>query len=182
VLIKPVLDIGAAGVIVPLVRTAEDVRRAIAACRYMPEGTRGFGPRRPSNYGRRGGPDYIRAANASVLTIPQIEHVEALNNLDEILAVPGLTTVVLGPNDLAGSLGYPGEPRHPEVLRAIDTVLAKARKVGVPVGLAGGGEPDEFVQWVRKGASWLSIGADFWLLVRAIAQWTDPVRNCARQP
>ena len=69
VLIKPVLDIGAAGVIVPLVRTAEDVRRAVAACRYMPDGVRGFGPRRPSNYGRQGGPDYIRNANTSILTI-----------------------------------------------------------------------------------------------------------------
>jgi 2-dehydro-3-deoxyglucarate aldolase/4-hydroxy-2-oxoheptanedioate aldolase len=182
VLIKPVLDIGAAGVIVPLIRTAEDARRAVAACRYIPEGTRGYGPRRPSNYGRRGGPDYIRAANASVVVIPQIEQVEALNNLDEILAVPGVTTVVIGPNDLAGSLGYPGEPRHPEVLRAIDTVLAKARKAGVPVGLAGGGEPDDFAHWVHKGVSWLSIGADFWLLVRAITQWTNQIRNHTQRP
>src|SRR5438105_12148094 len=82
VLIKPVLDIGAAGVIVPLVRTAEDVRRAVAACRYLPEGVRGYGPRRASNYGRHGGPDFIRAANASIITIVQIEQAEALNNLD----------------------------------------------------------------------------------------------------
>ena len=177
VLIKPVLDIGAAGVIVPLVRTAEDVRRAVAACRYPPEGVRGYGPRRPSHYGRRGGPDYIHAANASVLTILQIEHVEALNNLDEILAVPGLATVVIGPQDLAGSLGHPAEPRHPDVLRAIDTVLARAQKAGVPVGLAIGGEPDEFVQWVRKGVRWLSIGADFWLMVRAITQLTGHIRS-----
>src|SRR4051812_37232224 len=135
-LIKPVLDIGAAGVIVPLVRTADDVRRAVAACRYMPEGIRGFGPRRPSNYGRNGGPDYIKTANAAILTIAQIEHVDALNNLDEILAVDGLATVVIGPNDLAGSLGHPGEPRHPEVVRAIDTVLARAKKANFPVGLA----------------------------------------------
>jgi len=181
VLIKPVLDIGAAGVIVPLVRNAEDVRRAVSACRYMPEGVRGYGPRRPSHYGRRGGPEFIRAANASVLPIAQIEHVDALNNLDEILAVPGLATVVLGPNDLAGSLGHPGEPRHPEVLRAIDTVLAKGRSTGVPVGLGAGGEPDELVGWVRKGVSWLSIGADFWLLVRSISQLTTHIRNHAQQ-
>src|SRR5205823_4747110 len=98
------------------------------------------------NYGRIGGPEYIKAANACVLTIAQIEHVDALNNLDEILAVPGLTTVVIGPNDLAGSLGHAGEPRHPEVVRAIETVLTKAQKVKFPVGLAGGGEPDDFVQ------------------------------------
>jgi 2-keto-3-deoxy-L-rhamnonate aldolase RhmA len=181
-LIKPVLDIGAAGVIVPLVRTAEDVRRAVAACRYMPEGVRGYGPRRPSNYGRVGGPDYIKAANASILTIAQIEHVDALNNLDEILAVPGLATVVIGPNDLAGSLGHPGETRHPDVVRAIDTVLASARKTGFPVGLAGGGEPDDFVQWIRKGVRWVSLGADFWLLVRAISSMTSHIRNRIQQP
>src|SRR5437667_9567128 len=109
VLIKPVLDMGAAGVIVPLVRTAEDVHRAVAACKYPPDGVRGYGPRRPSNYGRTGGPDYIRAANAAILPIVQIEHVDAVNHIEEILAVPGLATVVIGPNDLAGSLGHMGE-------------------------------------------------------------------------
>ncbi len=179
VLIKPVLDIGAAGVIVPLVRTADDVRRAVAACKYPPEGVRGFGPRRPSNYGRIGGPDYIRAANAAVMPIVQIEHIDALNNLDEILAVPGLAMLVIGPNDLAASLGHPGEPRRAEVVRAIETVLAKAGRAGIPAGLAVGGEPEVFVEWVRKGARWLSIGSDFWLLVRSISQLADAIRDRA---
>ena len=64
VLVKPVLDLGASGVIVPMVRTADDVRRAVAACLYPPEGVRGFGPRRPSQYGRLGGPEFCREANA----------------------------------------------------------------------------------------------------------------------
>ena len=113
--IKPVLDVGAAGVIVPLIRSAEDVRRAVAACLYPPQGIRGFGPRRPSNYGRLGGPEFCRAANEDVIVIVQIEHVDAVNDIDAILAVPGLTSVVIGPNDLAGSLGRMGEPEHPEV-------------------------------------------------------------------
>jgi 2-dehydro-3-deoxyglucarate aldolase/4-hydroxy-2-oxoheptanedioate aldolase len=180
VLIKPVLDIGAAGVIVPLVRTSEDVRRAVAACKYPPDCMRGYGPRRPSNYGRRGGPDFIRAANASVITIAQIEHAEAVNNLDEILAVAGLTSIVIGPNDLAGSLGHPGEPRHPEVLRAIDTILTKAQRASIPAGLGAGGESGEMIDWIKKGVRWLSIGSDFWLLVRAIAQLAEPIRNQAQ--
>lgn len=180
VLIKPVLDIGAAGVIVPLVRTAEDVRRAVAACKYPPDGIRGYGPRRPSNYSRRGGPDFIREANASIITIAQIEHVEAMNNLDEILAVAGLSTIVIGPNDLAGSLGHPGEPRHPVVLDAIETILTKAQRANIPAGLAAGGEPDELLDWVKKGARWLAIGSDFWLLVRAIAQLVEPIRKQAQ--
>jgi 2-dehydro-3-deoxyglucarate aldolase/4-hydroxy-2-oxoheptanedioate aldolase len=176
VLIKPVLDAGADGIIVPLVRTADDVRRAVAACKYPPEGVRGFGPRRPSRYGRRGGPEFLREANASVLTVAQVEHVEAVNNLDAILAVAGLSAILLGPNDLSASLGHGGQPGHPEVVGAIDTVLAKAGRAGVPVGLAAGAEPDEFTAWVDKGVRWLTIGADFWLMVRALTQLTAHVR------
>jgi 2-dehydro-3-deoxyglucarate aldolase/4-hydroxy-2-oxoheptanedioate aldolase len=176
VLIKPVLDVGADGVIVPLVRTAEDVSRAVAACRYPPEGVRGYGPRRPSRYGRAGGLEFIRAANAAVLPIAQIEHADAVNNLDAILAVPGLAMLVVGPNDLAASLGFPGEPRHPEVVGAIETVLAKAGRAGIPAGLAAGGEPEQFVEWVRKGARWLSLGSDFWLLVGMISWLTERIR------
>src|SRR5262249_21965206 len=119
----------------------------------------------------------IRAANAAVLPIVQIEHVDAVNHIDEILAVPGLATVVVGPQDLAGSLGHIGEPQHPDVLRAIDTVLAAGKKAGVPIGLAGGGDPELFIEWAKKGARWVSIGADFWLLVRAMTQFTSRIRE-----
>ena len=103
VLIKPVLDLGAAGVIVPFIRTAEDTRRAVAACRYPPDGIRGYGPRRPSNYARLGGPEFCAAANDAILVHVQVEHVDAVRNIDEIVAVPGLFGIVLGPNDLAAA-------------------------------------------------------------------------------
>jgi 2-dehydro-3-deoxyglucarate aldolase/4-hydroxy-2-oxoheptanedioate aldolase len=179
VLIKPILDIGAAGVIVPLVRTADDVHRAVAACRYPPEGIRGFGPRRPASYGREGGPEFCRAANASMITIVQIEHIDAVNNLDEILAVPGLTSIVVGSNDLSGSMGHMGEPRHPDVLAAIDTIFAKANKVNMPVGMAVGDDLDVLTGWVDKGAAWLAMGADFMMLVRAATELIGRVRDHA---
>lgn len=177
VLVKPVLDIGAAGVIVPLVKTADDVRLAVAACRYPPEGVRGFGPRRPTGYGARGGPEYCQLANRTIITIVQIEQREALENLDEILAVPGLTSVVVGPNDLAASLGFTGQPGHAEVIRAIDTVIAKARAAGVPMGLAVGDDPDTLAEWIDKGVNWLSIAADFVLLTRRASQLTSRLRE-----
>ena len=176
VLIKPVLDVGAAGVIVPLIRTVEDARRAVSACRYPPEGIRGYGPRRPSNYARQGGPTFCQAANDSIIVIVQIEHLDAVNHLDEILAVPGITSVVVGPNDLSGSMGHMGDPRHPNVLKAIDTVIAKARKAGVFVGVAVGDDPDILVEWVDKGMQWLLMGCDFTLLLRAATQVTRQVR------
>jgi 2-dehydro-3-deoxyglucarate aldolase/4-hydroxy-2-oxoheptanedioate aldolase len=177
VLIKPVLDVGAAGVIVPLIRTADDARRAVAACRYPPEGIRGFGPRRPSGYGRIGGAEFCRAANEAMITIVQIEHKDAVTNLDDILTVPGLTGIVIGPNDLAGSMGHMGEPRHPDVLRTIEQILANARRKGVFAGLAFGDEPAELVGWVKKGAQWLAIGADFLLLVKIASQIAGQVRE-----
>ena len=179
-LIKPVLDIGAAGVIVPLVKTAEDVRLAVAACRYPPEGIRGFGPRRPSGYGTRGGPEFCRLANESIITIVQIEQAEALENLDEILAVPGLTSIVVGPNDLAASLGYIGQPRHPQNLAAIDRVIARARAARVPMGIAVGDDPDLLVEWADKGVNWIAMAADYGLLVRAATQLSTRVREHLR--
>ncbi len=177
VLIKPVLDIGAAGVIVPLVRTADDVRRAVAGCKYPPEGIRGFGPRRPSCYGTIGGPEYCRRANEAVITIVQIEHIDAVNNLDEILQVPGLTTLVIGSQDLAGSLGHMGEPRHPEVLKVIDTVVDKANRAKMPIGIALGDSAEVLCQWRAKGVQWFAIGADFLLLQRAAAEVATTLRR-----
>jgi len=176
VIIKPVLDIGAAGVIVPLIRTADDARRAVAACRYPPEGIRGYGPRRPSNYARQGGTAFCRSANESMIVIVQIEHIDAVNNLDEILSVQGLTAIVVGPNDLSGSMGHMGEPRHPTVLKAIETVIAKARQSGVFVGIAVGDDPDVLIEWLDKGMQWVLMGCDFTLLLRAATQVCHQVR------
>jgi 2-dehydro-3-deoxyglucarate aldolase/4-hydroxy-2-oxoheptanedioate aldolase len=170
VLIKPVLDIGAAGVIVPLIRTAEEARRAVAACLYPPDGIRGFGPRRPSNYGQLGGPEFCSAANRSVLPMVQIEHIEAVANIPEILAVPGLVSVVIGPNDLVGSMGRMGEPRHPEVLRAVDTVIAQARRARIPVGIGAGDDPEILKDWIARGVQWLTMGGDCSLLLRAATE------------
>ena len=177
VLIKPVLDMGAAGVIVPQVCTAEEARRAVAACRYPPDGIRGFGPRRSSNYGRVGGPGFCLAANEEVIVIVQIEHIDAVNNLDKILAVPGLTSIVVSPNDLSGSMGHLGEPEHPDVLSAIDTVIAKARRNDVFVGIGIGPDLEVVIEWVEKGVQWVATGDDVTLMLQAADQITSSVRD-----
>lgn len=180
VLIKPVLDIGADGVIVPQVRSVEDVRLAVAACQYPPEGIRGFGPRRPIKFGRLGGPDFCRRANSEIITIAQIEHIDAVNNLDGILAVPGLTAIVLGPNDLSGSMGLMGQPGHPDVLRTIRTVIDKGRRAKVPVGFGAADEPEVMIEWINKGVQWLQIGVDWWLLMRAAESIVGRLRQHIR--
>lgn len=176
VLIKPVLDLGAAGVIVPLIRTADDARQAVAACRYPPEGIRGFGPRRPARFGHWRGSDYVAAANREVIVCVQIEHVDAVRNIDEIVRVPGLTTVVIGPNDLSGSLGHMTEVDHPDVQAAIDRVIAACARVGLPLGIAIGGDPASLARWIERGVKWISVAADFVVLVQAMGEIAGTIR------
>lgn len=164
VLLKPVLDIGAPGVVIPLIRTAEDAKLAVSACRYPPEGIRGFGPRRASRYGRDSGPEYCRNANDSIMVNVQIEHAEAVKNTDAILATEGVSGIVIGPNDLAGSMGHTGRPSHPEVGRAIDSVITKARAAKKFVGIGCGVEPAEIRDWANRGVQWMLMGADYQLL------------------
>jgi 2-dehydro-3-deoxyglucarate aldolase/4-hydroxy-2-oxoheptanedioate aldolase len=172
-----VLDIGADGVIVPMVNSAAEARRAVAACRYPPEGERGFGPRRPAQYGRLGGPEFCRQANAAIIVVVQIEHIEAVNNLDEILAVPGVTSILVGPNDLAGSMGLMGQPGHPRVMRVLEDVVARARAAGVVASVAIGAEPEEWPAWVARGVQWITYGGDLGLIVDSAAQTAAQVRQ-----
>ena len=106
--IKPVLDAGADGIIVPQVRSTAEVQDVVNSCRYPPLGERGYGPRVPSNYGRDGGDTYIERANREIFVAVQIENAQAFAALDEILAITGLDSIALGPWDLSASLGAAG--------------------------------------------------------------------------
>ena len=181
VLIKQVLDVGAAGIIAPMVRTAEEARLLVSACRYPPQGIRSFGPRRPSNYGRIDGPTVCRTENERVFTVAQIEHVDAVNALDEILTTAGLDSLVLGPNDLSASMGLPAQRTHPTVLEAIESVVTRARAAGMLVGIGAADEPEEIRHWVQKGAHWSVIGADFVLLSQVVDRKVAAVRAALRE-
>jgi len=181
VLIKPILDMGADGIVVPLVRTVEDARRAVAACKYPPEGVRGYGPRRPSDYWRKGGPEFVKEMNDSVLVILQIEHIEAVNNIDEMLKVPGITSLVIGSNDLSGSMNLLGQPRHPQVLAAIETVIAAAHRAGVYVGIGIGNDSAVINEWIAKGMQWVAMGTDVGLMLTGLNQVMEEVQVFVRK-
>ena len=168
VLVKPVLDIGADGIIAPLVRTVEDVRLAVASCRYPPEGIRGFGPRRPINYGRISDAEYCKRANQEIISVAQIEHIDAVNAMDEIVKVQGLTAIVIGANDLAGSMGHMGNPQHAEVQSAIESVVTTARQAGIYPGIGLADDPEALMEWVNKGVQWVQTGVDWAHLARSI--------------
>ena len=177
--IKRVLDIGADGIIVPMIRTAEDVRLAVSASRYPPEGIRGFGPLRPSDYGRIGAQEFCQHSNDSIITIVQIENADAVRNIDEILTVPGLSSIAFGPNDLANSMGYRGQPGHPEVVKTMEKGIGRAQQAGIPVGISTGSNVDELCAWVDRGIQWLATSGDVMLMVEALIRVTSEVSKHA---
>jgi 2-keto-3-deoxy-L-rhamnonate aldolase RhmA len=180
VMIKRVLDVGAAGILAPMVRTAEDVRGAVEACLYPPAGIRGFGPRRPANY-ERNFAEYIGNANENIVIWVQIEHIDAVNAIDEIVSVPRLDGVFVGSNDLSGSMGLLGQPRHPRVLEAIERVIAAARGAGVPMGIAGPPTLQDAAAWLEKGIQFMTLGGDQGLLVQASQASVEGVRKWTAQ-
>lgn len=158
-LIKQTLDWGAEGVMIPLLRTVEDARRAAAACRYPPHGMRGWNPRDATDY-YHDVAHYQGTINERVIAMLQVEHIDAVNNLDGFLATPGVDCILIGPADLSYSLGHPLEIDHPEVQLAIDATIAKCKAAGIPVGIAPGGTPEELAGWIRRGIDFLPIGSD----------------------
>ncbi len=152
--IKQILDLGADGVLVPMVNTVAEAKAAISACKYPPEGTRGFGPRRASDYGRSID-DYVAQANDGTIVMLQIEHIKAVDDFDEIIALPGIDVICLGPTDLSGSLGLLRQFTHPKVAAAVDTVIARASAKGLPVCAGVAFPPTIMKDWVSKGANFV---------------------------
>jgi 4-hydroxy-2-oxoheptanedioate aldolase len=135
-IIGKALDAGARGVIVPMVNSPEEAERAVCSCRYAPAGSRSYGPLR-ANYSV--GFDYFDNANADVLCIVMIETREAVARVDDILSVPGIDAVYVGPADLSITLGLPPAPDHDAAVftDAIARILESCRDHGVVPGIAG---------------------------------------------
>jgi 4-hydroxy-2-oxoheptanedioate aldolase len=161
------LDAGAYGVICPMVDTAQDCARFVAACRYPPAGGRSYGPRRAAIYA---GDDYADHANETVLAIAQIETATAMRNIEAIAAVPGLDMLFLGPNDLRLTLGLRPRPDlvEPEIVAAAQTLLATARKAGLKAGIFCG-NPDDALAMVERGFDFVVAVIDDSLLAAGAA-------------
>ena len=164
---KVALDLGAEGVIVPMIESAEDARRAVQYCRYPPLGTRGFGPVRASRY-HLYLDEYAKAANAEILLVAQIESHRAIQELDAILAVSGIDAIFIGQADLTSSMNLIGQWGHPEVKAAIDQIIRQAKKVRMPFGTPAS-SPEDFAEYVARGATLMTVGGDLeWLQQAAL--------------
>ena len=132
--IKRVMDAGSHGVIVPMVKTLDDAASAVRAVKYPPIGERSFGLARAQKFGV-GFKDYINWQESNSLVVVQIEHIEAVDNLESILSVPGIDAYFVGPYDLSGSLGIPGQFEHPLFIDAMAQIRHVSTTIGTPGGL-----------------------------------------------
>lgn len=141
--------------------TREEAEGAVSACKYPPEGIRGFGPRRAARFDQ----DYFQTANEEILVVVLIETKLALKNLDEILSVPGVDACFIGPYDLSCNLGFGVPPKwdNPDYLAAIDRILEVSRKHGKPAGIYA---TLDIIEWaIDKGFRFITVGdADSFLI------------------
>jgi 2-dehydro-3-deoxyglucarate aldolase len=154
-----ILDTGPFGVIFPMVNSREEAEAAVRVALFPPEGTRGIGLARAYGFDPSHRDEYVKTANASMLVCIQIEHKEAVDRIEEIVTTPGIDLVLLGPADLSGSMGHSSQPEHPEVTKAIESVVHATRQAGVFLGIPVGG-PEDVAARVKQGFQFLHLGAD----------------------
>ena len=175
-LAKRALDVGALGVMIPGVNSADEARAAVRAVRYPPEGSRGYGPTFAALRWGLSGADYVRQANDTVMAIVQIEHIDAVARIDDILSVRGIDLVLIGPNDLSGSMGLLGQVSHPEVQAAIDRVLKAAKKAQVPAGIFGV-SVDEINRYIAQGFQAILAGVDVAFLAAGASGMLNQIKR-----
>jgi 4-hydroxy-2-oxoheptanedioate aldolase len=160
---KRVLDAGAWGVVVPMVKTREEAERAVEAARYYPEGDRSVGGGRAAMSFGTTGEHYLRNANNEILVVLQIEHIKGVENADAILSVPGVDACFIGPNDLAASmgigLGVPLESDHPALVEAIFEIRDACKRHGVAPGIHTSGAAGAN-QRIEEGFQFLALASE----------------------
>jgi len=164
VVIKRILDMGADGIVVPMIKSKADALEAIDYAKYPPVGKRGVGLFRAQKYGL-GFDEYKKWVNEELVIIAQIEHIEAVKNIDDIITTEGIDGVIIGPYDLSGSMGYPGEYHREDVKDAIADVLSACKKHDFPSGFhVIESDPSKLQDRIAEGCTFLAYSLDFFFL------------------
>lgn len=161
VVIKQVLDAGADGIIVPMVCSKEDAIQAVNYAKYPPIGKRGVGLARAQQYGRHFDA-YKQWVAEGLFVIAQIEHIDGINNLEDIIGVEGIDGTIIGPYDLSGSMGMPGEFEKPIVKDALKRYIDACKKHNFPMGFhVVDARPEKIQEKIEEGYSFIAYGTDF---------------------
>ena len=173
--IMKALDAGAYGVVVPMVNNREEAERAVAACRYPPQGNRSFGPLRASIYAGAG---YVQEANSELACIVMIETEEALQDLDDIMSTPGVDGVYIGPADLAYALGLvpTGDNNDPLHVETVTKIFETAKKHGIGAGIHTG-SLEYSKRYLEQGFHMVTLGQDTGFMTRMARKELAQVRN-----
>jgi 2-keto-3-deoxy-L-rhamnonate aldolase RhmA len=163
--IKKALDTGCDGIVIPQIRSAAEAAAAIAWCHYPPGGRRGAAMTRAHAYGLSFG-EYVKRASQDLAIILQIEHIDAVGDIDAILATPGISALFVGPFDLSGSMGLLGQVDHPDVQGAINRVVSVGTAAGMPLGLFVA-NPSAAPAAIERGFSMIALGTDSGYLLSA---------------
>ncbi len=179
--IKQLLDIGAQSILIPMVESAQQAAELVSACHYPPQGVRGVGTvlARAAQWGRH--KDYLARANEEVCLLLQVESKAGLEALDEIVNTDGVDGVFIGPADLAASLGYLGNPAHPDVTAIIKAALARIRVAGKSAGILA--TDKALAEYYRDcGAQFIAIGVDTLVLANGAAALAASVKEDVKAP
>lgn len=183
-MVSRLLDGGALGIIAPHLQSVEDVRRMVDIAKFPPIGKRGAVGNLPQlGYRNVKATEANPLVNDATMVIGMVETVQALQNIDQILAVEGLDMVLVGTNDLTAEMGIPGQYDHSSVTDAYAHIIKTARKYGKHVGVGGlASRPDLVEKFVQMGAHYVSTGTDLGFLVGTCASKAQFVANLKRAP
>jgi len=171
------LDAGGLGIMVPETSTAAEVKHVMDSAYYAPEGKRGYtASNRAAGYGSMDAAEYARMANANILTIAYCETMEGIENLDAMLAVPGLDVMWIGPMDLSQALGVTGQPKHPKVVAAMDDIIARCRKAGVAVGTIAP-DAETTKDLMKRGVQLIGLSSDQAMIANAGKRFLKEIRG-----
>ncbi len=171
------LDAGGLGIMVPETSSAAEVEHVVDSALYAPEGCRGYtASNRAAGYGSMDAAEYARLANENVMVIVYCETREAIDRIDEILAVPHVDCLWMGPMDLSQALGVTGNPKHPRVVEAMDMIIGKCKKAGVAAGTIA---PDAETtrDLLRRGVQLIGLSSDQAMIMRAGKQFLREIRG-----
>ena len=173
--IKKALDTGCDGIMIPQVKTEQEARSAVRWSLYPPQGERSVGISRAQGYGMSFG-EYVSQANEELVIVVQVEHIEGVRNSGAIAKVPGIDAILIGPYDLSGSLGMPGETEHVEVKKAIEEVKKQCELAGVPIGIFTA-EGESAQRYAAEGYSLIALGLDTFFLWGAAKKALEQARG-----
>ncbi len=166
--IKKVLETGPAGIIVPHVNTPEEVEKILRWSKYPPKGTRSLGISRAQGYGLNL-QEYMEKANETIAVVPQVEHIDAVENLESFVKVPGLSALFVGPYDLSGSVGKLGKVKDQEVQGMIQKVQTICSKAGIVTGIFGV-DAEAVKPYIHIGYTLVAVGTDTSYISKSVQQ------------